>query len=512
MDHPPQPAPAPRRTGRVPFALLACVQLLLNASVSVTFAAGPAMARELGLGRIDLVLDSSAYGLAFSGLLLFGGRLADRAGPRRLFCRGTALFAAASLAAALAPAAPFVLGARFLQGCGAALAAPAAMALLRAVHPESPARSAALARWGLLSSLGAAAGIVLSGLLTSWPGWRWSFGVLGAVAAAALVLAPRFLPAGAAPVRVPPDLPGAVLGTLALCSLGYGLVMAGPHGWTAAAVLGPLALGSVLLAAFAAAGRRSPAPLLPPGFLASRRRATALVCAMLGPAIGASTAFLLALWFQQERGWSGLQNALAFVPYSAVLVGVGFAAGRTVARLGVRTVAAGGLVRDRRRAVPDRRGGAAYGLRGRGPRRAGGPRGRQRHPRLRGRRRRRRHRPGRAVRPGRGGRQHGDPRRPHRQSRADHLRRGGPHRRPARRRRPAGRDRRVRLRLRGGLRRVPPGRPLRPVRAPPRPPPAAARPRPRGAGPRTSLHPGLTGGARSPAYDPRASARPCGLP
>ncbi|WP_284577150.1 MFS transporter [Streptomyces sp. 2P-4] len=349
MDHPPQPASAPapasapRRTGWAPFALLASVQLLLNASVSVTFAAGPAMARELGLGRIDLVLDSSAYGLAFSGLLLLGGRLADRTGPRRLFCRGTALFAAASLAAALAPAPPFVLGARFLQGCGAALAAPAAMALLRAVYPEGPARSAALARWGLLSSLGAAAGIVLSGLLTSWPGWRWSFGVLGAVAAAALALAPRFLPDGPAPVRVPPDLPGAALGTLALCSLGYGLVMAGPHGWTAAAVLGPLALGAVLLAAFAAAQRRSPAPLLPPGFLASRRRATALVCALLGPAIGASTAFLLALWFQQERGWSGLQNALAFVPYSAVLVGVGFAAGRTVARFGVRTVAAGGL-------------------------------------------------------------------------------------------------------------------------------------------------------------------------
>ncbi|KJY21515.1 hypothetical protein VR46_43860, partial [Streptomyces sp. NRRL S-444] len=214
---------------------------------------------------------------------------------------------------------------------------------LRVVFPEGKARATALARWGLLASLGAAVGIVLSGALVAWLNWRWSFGLLAAAAAAVLALTPRSLPAGPAPVRVPVDLLGAVLGTLALSTLGYGFVMVGPHGWAAPQVLAPLALGAVLLAVFVAAQQRVRAPLLPPGFLASRYRATALVCALLGPAIGASTAFLLALYFQQVRGYSALQNALAFIPYSAMLLGVGFVAGRIVARLGIRAVAVGGL-------------------------------------------------------------------------------------------------------------------------------------------------------------------------
>lgn len=193
---------APRSTW-ARFAILGAVQLLLNASVSVTFAAGPAMQRELGLSRIDLILDSAAYGLAFSGLLLLGGRLTDRIGQRRLFSRGTALFAVASLAAALAPSSHAVLAARFLQGCGAALAAPAAMALLRVVFPESRARAAALARWGLLASLGAAVGIVLSGALVTWLTWRWSFALLAAAATAVLALAPARCRPGRLPYGSP---------------------------------------------------------------------------------------------------------------------------------------------------------------------------------------------------------------------------------------------------------------------------------------------------------------------
>lgn len=267
----PLAAPPPRNTW-ARFAILGALQLMLNASVSVTFAAGPAMQRELGLSRIDLIIDSAAYGLAFSGLLLLGGRLTDRIGQRRLFTRGTALFAVASLAAALAPSSHTVLAARFLQGCGAALAAPAAMALLRVVFPEGKARATALARWGLLASLGAAVGIVLSGALVAWLNWRWSFGLLAAAAVAVLALTPRSLPAGPAPVRVPVDLLGAVLGTLALSTLGYGFVMVGPHGWAAPQVLAPLALGAVLLAVFVAAQQRVRAPCCRP---ASSPRATA---------------------------------------------------------------------------------------------------------------------------------------------------------------------------------------------------------------------------------------------
>ncbi|MCP3755194.1 MFS transporter [Streptomyces sp. TBY4] len=328
---------------RVAFATLATVQLLLNASVSVAFASGPAMQRELVLSRGELILVSAFYGLAFSGLLLLGGRLTDRIGRRRLFSLGTAVFAVASLAAAVAPTPWVLLAARFLQGCGAAFAAPAAMALLRGVFPEGRARSAALAVWGLLASLGAAIGIILSGALVTWLSWRWTFGLFAVAAVAVLALAPRVLPAGPAPVRVPVDLLGAVLATVGLSTFGYGLVMVGPQGWGSAQVLVPLEVGAAFLAAFLVSQQRVRAPLLPLSFLASRYRATALVCALLGPAIGASTAFLLALWFQQVRGYSALQNALAFVPYSATLIGVAFFAGRVVARHGVRAVAVAGL-------------------------------------------------------------------------------------------------------------------------------------------------------------------------
>ncbi|WP_086167877.1 MFS transporter [Streptomyces pharetrae] len=348
VPSPPSPAarvspPGARdRHGRRRFGVLGTVHLTLNASVSVTFAAGPAMQRELGLTRTDLVLDTAAYGLAFSGLLLLGGRLTDRGGRRTVFALGTGLFALASLAAALAHGPWTLMAARFAQGCGAALAAPAAMALLKTVFPEGRARSAATALWGLLASLGASAGILLSGALVTWTSWRWSFVVLAAAAALALAAAVRTLPPGPPPDRVPMDLLGALFGTGALTMLGCGCALAGPYGWSSAPVLGALAAGAVLLTAFTATEHRVPAPLLPRGFLASRPRATALVCALFGPGTGAATAFLLALYLQQTRGYSALANAGAFLPYTAVLLAVGTVAGPAVARLGPRTVAVTG--------------------------------------------------------------------------------------------------------------------------------------------------------------------------
>ncbi|MFI2431516.1 MFS transporter [Streptomyces sp. NPDC018693] len=343
-DTPPVPTQPRARPGRRPFAVLTTVHLTLNASVSVTFAAGPAMQRELHLTRTDLVLDSAAYGLAFSGLLLLGGRLTDRHGRRPVFTLGTTLFATASLAAALAPAsAPWTLvAARFLQGCGAALAAPAAMALLRTVFPDGRSRASATALWGLLASLGASLGILLSGALVTWASWRWSFALLAAAAALALTVTNRLLPHGPPPRPVPVDMLGALLGTTALTLLGCGCALASPYGWSSAPVLALLTGGALLLTAFAAAERRAQAPLLPLGFLASRTRATALLCALFAPGAGAATAFLLALYLQQTRAYSALRNAEAFLPYTAVLLAVGSVAGALVARRGPRTVAVGG--------------------------------------------------------------------------------------------------------------------------------------------------------------------------
>ena len=150
------------------FALLGTIQAALTAALSLVLLALPAIQDDLGLSRANLVLVTAGPGLAFSGLLLLGGRLADMVGRRRTFIVGLIIFGAASAVAGLAPSAELLLAARFAQGCGAALVAPAAMALLSDVFPDPLARDRAVAIWGNLSPVGATAGTLLSGLIVTW--------------------------------------------------------------------------------------------------------------------------------------------------------------------------------------------------------------------------------------------------------------------------------------------------------------------------------------------------------
>ncbi|MEV0577478.1 MFS transporter [Streptomyces sp. NPDC050392] len=179
---------------RYAFALLGSVQTTLIFTLAAIAVPLPVIGREFGLQRADLILLSASYGLTFAGLLLFGGRLADRYGGRRTLAFGLLLFAAASAAAPFAPGVGALLAARFAQGAGAALVAPAAMAVLRAAHPSPAAYGRAMATWGGLSVLGATAGNLLSGVILTWLSWRWTFVVPLVVAVAALALAPRLLP------------------------------------------------------------------------------------------------------------------------------------------------------------------------------------------------------------------------------------------------------------------------------------------------------------------------------
>jgi len=197
----------PGRSGRA-FALLGTVQVTLIFTITVVAVPLPVIGRQLSLDGSELVIVSAAYGLSFSGLLLFGGRLADRCGGRRMFFTGLVVFAVAS-AAAPAPSGFAVLAAaRFGQGVGAALVAPAAMVVLRAVFPQPSRYAHAMATWGGLSVLGATAGIVRSGLVAALVSWRWMFAIPLLVAAVALLLTRWLLPAGAPGLRVALDLPG----------------------------------------------------------------------------------------------------------------------------------------------------------------------------------------------------------------------------------------------------------------------------------------------------------------
>ncbi|GGT96151.1 MFS transporter [Streptomyces coeruleorubidus] len=328
---------------RCAFVLLGSVQTTLIftlASISVPL---PAIGREFGLRRADLILLSAAYGLTFAGLLLFGGRLADRYGGRRALTAGLVLFAAASAAAPLAPGMGTLLAARFAQGAGAALIAPAAMAVLHAVFPSPPAYGRAMATWGGLSVLGATAGNLLSGVISALLSWRWTFAVPLVVALAALALMPRLLPDTTPSPGRTLDLPGALLATAGTTLASYGLVVTDTHPWPSVGVLVPLLCGAALLAAFWYGQHRARDPLLPPRFLLDRRRVLALAAIALSACGTAMTFVLLSLHLQQARDWSPLQTSAAFVPFAVALIASGRAAGPLIGRYGARTVTAAGL-------------------------------------------------------------------------------------------------------------------------------------------------------------------------
>ncbi|MFG3268018.1 MFS transporter [Streptomyces bobili] len=325
------------------FVLLGSVQATLIFTLAAIAVPLPRIGREFDLQRADLILLSAAYGLTFAGLLLFGGRLADRYGGRRALTAGLVLFAAASAAAPLASGIGALLAARLAQGAGAALVAPAAMAVLRAVFPSPAAYGRAMATWGGLSVLGATAGNLLSGVISALLSWRWAFAVPLVVAVSALILTPRLLPETAPDRGRTPDLPGALLATVGITLASYGLVVTDARPWSSAWVLVPLLGGTALLAAFWYAERRARDPLLPPRFLLDRRRALALTAIALSACGTAMTFVVLSLHLQQARDWSELRTSAAFVPFAAALIASGRAAGPLIGRYGARAVTSAGL-------------------------------------------------------------------------------------------------------------------------------------------------------------------------
>lgn len=322
-----------RRTGPA-FVLLGAVQAMLISGITVLNVALPAVQEELLLSHGELALVASGYGLSFSGLLLLGGRLADLYGRRRLFLLGLAVFGAASAGAAPAGTFELLLAARFAQGAGAALTAPAAMALLRTVFPDPASHTRAIAVWGGLSGIGATVGTLLSGLFAQWGLWRWAFVLLVAASLAAFAAALRLVPADGSRSEARLDVVGAVLVTAGTSALSYGLL----DGPAVAAVIGGL-----LLLAFVAVEARTSAPLVPLSFFASRPRAIGTTAIVLGSAGMASGFFFLSLHLQQDRELSPLLTSAIFLPFSVVLMATGAAAGRLISRFGPGNVLITGL-------------------------------------------------------------------------------------------------------------------------------------------------------------------------
>ena len=325
--------------GRRVLLLLCAVAFLDFVDASITNVAMPHMQRALGFSMQSLQWVPSAYLLTYGGFMLLGGRLADLLGRRNVLIAGTALVGIASLIGGFAQDSGVFIGARLAQGVGAALMLPAALSTLTTTFTAPKDRHAALGVWGAIAGLASAAGIVLGGVLTEGPGWRWVMFVNPIAAAlvipAVLALLPRDLPA-ARTARF--DLLGSGLVTGAMLLLVYALVKAPDQGWGSTRTVLELAGTAVLLLAFVAVERLTRDPILPLDLLRVRGLAAANLTGLIGFAGMLSMFYFLTLYMQNVLGDSPVQSGAAYLPLT---VGVGISAGiasKVITRTGTRVV------------------------------------------------------------------------------------------------------------------------------------------------------------------------------
>lgn len=335
-------APGARRPGLV-LAFLSIAQFMVFLDVSIVNVALPSIERSLRISEANLPYVVTLYGTLLGGCLLLGSRLADAFGRRRFLQVGLGVFGLASLTAGLSHGQAMLFTARAMQGLGSALIAPAALSTLTTTFVGGKERARALGVWGALTGLASVAGVILGGVLSDGPGWRWIFFINVPIAALTVATATRVLPESRAPRR-PFDFAGAALLTGALLALIYGLDDAIEHGWTAAPVLAGLGIAVVLLVAFVVVESRAGAPLVPFDIFATRtlRYANLATLFLLGTVV--TVFFFASLFMQQVLHYSPLKTGLAYVPLAVVVaVGAGLASG-LVTKLPGKAVLAVGLV------------------------------------------------------------------------------------------------------------------------------------------------------------------------
>ena len=336
------PDPVSRRRW-LALAVLAVAQFMIFLDETVVNVALPSIKTSLGFSEPSLAWVINAYVLLFGGLILLGGRAADLAGRRRIFLIGTAIFGLASLLNGLATSQGMLIGARALQGIGAALATPAALALVTGLFPAGPQRTKALTMWGALSGLGFATGVLLGGVITQAASWRWVFFINIPIAVVGLVAVPRLVAESRNPGRPGFDLPGAVTITAGMSTLVYTLLEGARYGWTSAVTIGLFAVAAALLGAFALIESRAAVPLVPRGFVHRRATLVPNISQWLLTVAAFSSFFMLTLYLQQVLGYTPLQTGLGYIPMAAALVAASVAASKLVPRFGPRPLVIGGL-------------------------------------------------------------------------------------------------------------------------------------------------------------------------
>ncbi|MBJ7330501.1 MAG: MFS transporter [Solirubrobacteraceae bacterium] len=334
-----------RETSRWLVLILVCfAQFMVVVDATVVNVALPSIQADLGFSAANLQWVVNGYTLVFGGFLLLGGRASDLLGRKRLFLGGLTLFTAASALNGLASSQEMLVAARALQGLGAAMVSPAALSIITTTFEDGPERTRALGIWSGIIAGGAAFGLLFGGVLTEALSWPWVFFVNVPVGIAVGLAALRYVPESKTDDEAGFDLAGAVTVTSGLMILTYAIVKAQEWGWTGTNTLVLGGLAFALLGAFVAIERRAASPLVQLRIFSIRTLSVANgVMLLIGGALF-SMFFFGSLYVQDVLGFSPLESGLAFLPMSVgIAIGAGVAQAM-IGRVGVKTVALGGML------------------------------------------------------------------------------------------------------------------------------------------------------------------------
>ena len=335
-------APGDRRW--IALAVLVAAQFMVVLDVAIVNVALPSIKTDLHFTQSSLQWVITAYALMFGGFLLLGGRMADLLGRRRLFIAGVALFTISSLLAGFAWSESSLIAFRVTQGLGGALLAPAALSILTTMFAEGRERNIALGVWGAVSGSGAAAGVLLGGVLTSWLAWSWIFFINVPVGLAIVALSPFLLRESRAGLEHRLfDVAGATSITAGLMLLVYAMTHATEHGWATGTTIGLLAAAAALVGAFVVIELRSKEPLLPMRIFRLRTLTGANVTSFLLGTSVFSQFFLGTLYMQQVLHYSAIETGVAYLPLTLTIIVLANVSQNVVTRVGVRRVLPVGL-------------------------------------------------------------------------------------------------------------------------------------------------------------------------
>ncbi|MEV6926867.1 MFS transporter [Dactylosporangium sp. NPDC051485] len=328
--------PDPRRW--LALSVIAVAQLMVVLDGTIVNIALPSAQKALDISTADRQWIVTAYTLTFGGLLLFGGRLADFVGRKRMFLIGLLGFAGASALGGAAVNAETLFAARALQGVFGALLAPAALSLITVTFTEAKERAKAFGVFGGISGGGAAIGLLAGGVLTEYADWRWCLLVNIPIAVLAFAAAMPLVRESKAQGDTRYDILGAVLATAGQVALVYGFTKAATDGWSSAVTIGWLTSSVVLLGAFLVWESRTAHPLLPLRVLFDRNRgASYLVSILLGAGMLGMFLFMT-FYLQQTLGWSAMKSGVAYMPFSGGIIAAAIVASRLLPRTGPKVL------------------------------------------------------------------------------------------------------------------------------------------------------------------------------